>query len=130
MSRKPLGFRPSSFKKRRETRKTRNSKTQRAVLQLSIEYRSNWVANVAQYLGLQGEEKPVERKSALSKTVNFNTKIVSHEIVTENGNSNININAYTASHLDVPTVKYDANEIKNQYQHFRDIPFCDITVIT
>ena len=100
------------------------------MLQLSIEYRSNWVANVAQYLGLQGEEKPVERKSALSKTVNFNTKVVSHEIVTENGNSNININAYTASHLDVPTVKYDANEIKNQYQHLRDIPFCDITVIT
>ena len=29
-------------------------------------------------------------------------------------------------HLDVPTVKYNTNEIKNQYQHLRDIPFCDI----
>ena len=82
--------------------------------------------NVAQYLGLQGEERQVEIKSALSKTVHFNTKMVSFEIVTDNGNSNMNINAYTASHLDVPTVKYDANEIKNQYQHFRNIPFCDI----
>ena len=82
--------------------------------------------NVAQYLGLQGEERQVEIKSALSKTVHFNTKMVSFEIVTDNGNSNMNINAYTASHLDVPTVKYDANEIKNQYQHLRDIPFCDI----
>ena len=82
--------------------------------------------NVAQYLGLQGEERQVEIKSALSKTVHFNTKLVSFEIVTDNGNSNININAYTASHLDVPTVKYDANKINNQYQHLRDIPFCDI----
>ena len=72
------------------------------------------------------EEKQVEIKSAFSKTVNFNTKIVSFEIVTDNGNSNININAYTACHLDVTTVKYDANEIKNQYQHLKDIPFCDI----
>ena len=83
--------------------------------------------NVAQYLGLQGEKMQVEIKSALSKTVHFNTKMVSFEIVTDNGNSNININAYTASHLDVPTVKYNANEIKNQYQHLRDIPFCDIS---
>ena len=63
------------------------------------------------------------------KTINFNTKTVSFEIVIDNGNSNINMNAYTASHLDVPTVKYDANEVKNQYhqyQHLRDIPFCDI----
>ena len=82
--------------------------------------------NVAQYLGLQGEERQVEIKSALSKTVHFNTKMVSFEIVTDNGNSNMNINAYTASHLDVPTVKYDANEIKNQYQHLRDILLCDI----
>ena len=82
--------------------------------------------NVAHYLGLQGREKQVEIKSALSKTVNFNTKTVSLEIVTDNENSNININANTASDLDVPTVKYDANEIKNQHQHLRDIPFCDI----
>ena len=82
--------------------------------------------NVAQYLGLQGEERQVEIKSALSKTVHFNTKLVSFEIVTDNGNSNININAYTASHLDLPTVKYDAKEIKNQYQHLRDIPFSGI----
>ena len=82
--------------------------------------------NVAQYLGLQGEERQVEIKSALSKTVHFNTKMVSFEIVTDNGNSNMKINANTASHLDVPTVKYDGNEIKNQYQHLRDIPFCDI----
>ena len=80
--------------------------------------------NVAQYLGLQGEERQVEIKSALSKTVHFNTKIVSYEIVTNNGSSNANINAYTASHLEVPTVKYDANEIKNQ--HLRGITFCDI----
>ena len=82
--------------------------------------------NVAQYLGTEGEEMVVEIKSVLSNTVHFNTKMVSFEIVTDNGNSNMNINAYTASHLDVPTVKYDANEIKNQYQHLRDIPFCDI----
>ena len=52
--------------------------------------------------------------------------MVSFEIVTDNGNSNTNINAYTASHLDVPAIKYDANEIKNQYQHLWDIPFYDI----
>ena len=51
--------------------------------------------NVAWYLGLQCEERQVEIKSALSKTVHFNTKMVSFEIVTDNGNSNININAYT-----------------------------------
>ena len=85
--------------------------------------------NVAQYLGLQGEEKEVEIKSALSKTVNFSPKIVSFEIVIDNGKSNININADTASHLDVPTIKYDANKIKNQYRHIRHIPFRDITVI-
>ena len=28
--------------------------------------------------------------------------------------------------MHIRTVKYDANEIKNQYQHLRDIPFCDI----
>ena len=28
--------------------------------------------------------------------------------------------------MHIHTVKYDANEIKNQYQHLRDIPFCDI----
>ena len=38
----------------------------------------------------------------------------------------MNINANTASHLDVNTIKFDDNEIKNQYQHLRDIPFCDI----
>ena len=38
-------------------------------------------------------------------------------VVTVNGNNNIDINAYTVSHLDVLTVKYDANEIKNQYQN-------------
>ena len=59
------------------------------------------------------------------KTVNFNRKIVSFEIVTDNGNSNININAYLVSHLDVPTIKY-AKEIKNQHQHLRDIPPSDI----
>ena len=32
--------------------------------------------------------------------------ISNFEIVTDNGNSNININAYTASH---PDVQYDAN---------------------
>lgn len=77
--------------------------------------------NVAQYLGLQGKGKQVEIKSALLKTVNFDTKTVSFEIVIDNGNSNININAYTASHLYLPTVKYDPNEMKKQYQHFRDI---------
>ena len=82
--------------------------------------------NVAYYLGVQGEEKQVEIKSALSKNVNLNTKPVSFEIVIDNGKSNININAYTASHLDVPTVKYGANEVENQYKHLRDIPFCDI----
>ena len=35
--------------------------------------------------------------------------ISNFEIVTDNGNSNINNNAYTASHPDVPTVKYDSN---------------------
>ena len=25
----------------------------------------------------------------------------------------------------MPTVKYDSSEIKNQYQHLRDIPFCN-----
>ena len=82
--------------------------------------------NVAQYLGLQGKEKQVAIKSALLKTVNFKTKTVSFEIVIDNGNCNININVYTASHLDVPTVKYDVNEIKNQYRHLRNIPFCEI----
>ena len=82
--------------------------------------------NVAEYLGLEGEERQVEIKSALSKAIHFNTKIVSFEIVTDNGNSNMNINAYTASHPDVHTVKYDVNEIKNQYQHLRDIPSYDI----
>ena len=52
--------------------------------------------------------------------------MVSFEIVTDSGNSYININASTASHLDIPIVKYDANEIKNQYQQLRDIPFCNI----
>ena len=56
----------------------------------------------------------------------FTTKLVSFEIVTDYGNTNININAYTAFHLDVTTVKHDANEIKNQYQHLKDILFCDI----
>ena len=46
-------------------------------------------------------------------------------VVTVNGKGNININSYTVSHLDVPTVKYDGKEIKNQYQHLRDIPFCN-----
>ena len=82
--------------------------------------------NVAQYLGLQDEEKHLEIKGTLSKTVNVNIETVSLEIVIDNGNSNININTYIASHLDVPPVKYDANEIKNQYQHLRNIPFCDI----
>ena len=36
------------------------------------------------------------------------------------------LNVYTASHLDVPTVKYDGNEIKNQYHHLGDISFYDI----
>ena len=77
---------------------------------------------VAQYLGFQGEENQVEmKKKQLSKTVNLNTKTVSFEIVIDNGNSNININACTASHLYLPTVKYDPNEMKKQYQHFRDI---------
>ena len=80
--------------------------------------------NVAQYLGIEGEEMVVEIKSVLSNTLHFNTKMVSFEIVTDNGNSNTN--AYAASDLDIPTVKYDANKIKNQYQHLRDIPFCDI----
>ena len=65
--------------------------------------------NVAHYLGLQGEERQVELKSVILKTVHFNIKIVSFEIVADNGNSNININAYRATHLEVPTVKYDAN---------------------
>ena len=82
--------------------------------------------NVAQYLGLQGEERQVEMKSALSKRVHFNTKMVLFEMIPDNGSSNVNINAYTASHLDVHTVKYNVNKIKNQYQHLRDIPFCDI----
>ena len=82
--------------------------------------------SVAQYLGLQGKGKQVEIKSALLKTVNFDTKTVSFEIVIDNGNGNININVYTASHLDVPTVKYDVNKIKNQYRHLRDIPFREI----
>ena len=51
---------------------------------------------------------------------------MSFEIAIDNGNSNININAYTASHLDLPTVKYDTNEIKNQHQHLRNIPLYDI----
>ena len=82
--------------------------------------------NVAQYRGLQDEEKQLEIKNALSKTVNVSTKTVSFEIIINNGNSGININAQTASHLDVPTIKYDTNEIKNQYQHLREIPFYDI----
>ena len=78
--------------------------------------------SVSQYLVFQGEENQVEmKKNQLSKTVNLNTKTVSFEIVIDNGNSNININAYTASHLYLPTVKYDPNEMKKQYQHFRDI---------
>ena len=81
---------------------------------------------MAQYIGLQGEEKQVETKRVLSKAANFNTKIVSFEIVIENRNNNVNINAYTASHIDVPTVKYHANKIKNQYQHYRNILFRDI----
>ena len=36
-----------------------------------------------------------------------------------NGNGNININACIASHLDEPTIKYDASETKNQYQRLR-----------
>ena len=36
------------------------------------------------------------------------------------------MNAYTASNLDVHTIKYDANKIKNQYHHLRGIPFCDV----
>ena len=63
---------------------------------------------VAQYLGLQAEEKQVEKKSALI-IINVNPKTVSFEIVIYNGNSNININAYTASYLDVPNPKYCAN---------------------
>ena len=52
--------------------------------------------------------------------------MVSFEIVIDSGNSNININTYTASHLDIPTVNYNTNKIKNQYQHLKDIPFCNI----
>ena len=58
--------------------------------------------------------------------MNVSTKTVSFEIIINNGNSDININAQTASHLDVPIIKYDTNEIKNQYQHLREIPFYDI----
>ena len=78
--------------------------------------------SVSQYLVFQGEENQVEmKKNQLSKTVNLNTKTVSFEIVIDKGNSNININAYTASHLYVLTVKYDPSEMKKQYQYFRDI---------
>ena len=56
--------------------------------------------------------------------------MVSFEIVTDNGNSNTNINAYTASHLDVPAIKYDANEIKNQYNTFETFLSTILTVIT
>ena len=78
--------------------------------------------SVSQYLVFQGEENQVEmKKNQLSKTVNLNTKTVSFEIVIDNGNSNININAYTAFHLYVLTVKYDPSEMKKQYQYFRDI---------
>ena len=81
---------------------------------------------IVQYIGLQGEEKQVEIKSAISKTVNLNTRTASFEIVIDNGNSNIIINVYAVSHLDVPTVKYDASKVKNQYHHLRDIAFCDV----
>ena len=68
-----------------------------------------------------------KRHNTILHNVSYKSPDNNADSTKTSNNKNVNkISKITTSHLDVPTVNCDANKIKNQYQHLRYIPFCDI----